>query len=152
MGNSRRNLLVFIGMGRKRGGGGGVHLCRRDGGTSGVRAARRFAMDHHLQFDCARRGVNYLQPPVVGLTLAIRSKWQPCSHPSRERSEGWGTRPFDHPFSPRQIALSQAISAVLAPLSGLRCGACLPVRRSRIFETPLPIPSLSNPQCHQRSG
>jgi hypothetical protein len=33
------------------------------------------------------------QAPAVRQRLAVRSHWQRRSHPSPERSDGWGTRP-----------------------------------------------------------
>ena len=34
------------------------------------------------------------QAPAVRQRLAVRSHWQRRSHPSPERSDGWGTRHF----------------------------------------------------------
>ena len=68
MGNSSCNLLRFIGMGRK-GGRGGVCSSPKEKagpGYSGGAKAFQLSMAHPPQFNCARRGVNYLQTTCGG--------------------------------------------------------------------------------------
>ena len=59
-----------------------MSFCRADGRGRKQSGGVKILHGSSSKYNCAPIGRNYLQPPAVGYTLAVRSPWHSCCRPS----------------------------------------------------------------------